>query len=161
MLPTLISVSGFNALQRFKALSASCPVYFAMPSIDGLAANENGEYCQKGGSNFARWQQHIIDWHRSHYGGLKRAPAVGEEPHLIVSTVVPEPHIDRGPNRSPKRFFVLEKFPENSWLAKLNRAISLGLEAFHEGMHLDASKTAQLTSGSGTASQTQGRIRHA
>lgn len=48
-LPALISVSGFHTSQRFKAISAGCPVYLAMHSIDGLAVLESDEYRQKGG----------------------------------------------------------------------------------------------------------------
>lgn len=63
-LPALISVSGFHTSQRFKALSRGCPVYLALHSIDGLDILTGEEYRQKGGGNFARWQQHITDWHR-------------------------------------------------------------------------------------------------
>ncbi|MDD1786465.1 sugar ABC transporter [Burkholderia gladioli] len=160
-LPALISVSGFHTSQRFKALGPGCPVYLAMHSIDGLAVLEGDEYRQKGGGNFARWQQHITDWHRNLYGGLERAPAIGEGDHLIVSAVGPEPLIEMGLEPDLMRAVALEKFPENRWLAKLNSAISLRVETLPKDVHLYAPMTAQLTSGSGTAPQTQGRSRHA
>lgn len=71
-LPALISVSGFHTSQRFKALSRGCPVYLALHSIDGLDILTGEEYRQKGGGNFARWQQHITDWHRNLYSGVER-----------------------------------------------------------------------------------------
>ena len=90
-LPALISVSGFHTSQRFKALSAGCPVYLALHSIDGLDILTGEEYSQKGGGNFARWQQHITDWHRNLYEGVERAPAVGETEYLVLSTTGPQP----------------------------------------------------------------------
>lgn len=145
-LPALISVSGFHTSQRFKALSAGCPVYLAMHSIDGLAVLEGDEYRQKGGGNFARWQQHITDWHRNLYGGLERAPAIGEGEHLIVSAVGPEPLIEMGLTPAQMRAVELEKCPENRWLAKLDGSISLDLDALPKDVYLYAPMTAQLTS---------------
>ncbi|WP_334033471.1 sugar ABC transporter [Burkholderia gladioli] len=160
-LPALISVSGFHTSQRFKALSPGCPVYLAMHSIDGLAVLEGDEYRQKGGGNFARWQQHITDWHRNLYGGLERAPAIGEGDHLIVSAVGPEPFIEMGLKPDVMRAVALEKFPESRWLAKLDSAISLSVETLPKDVHLYAPMTAQLTSGNDAVPQTQGQNRHA
>lgn len=160
-LPALISVSGFHTSQRFKALSPGCPVYLAMHSIDGLAVLEGDEYRQKGGGNFARWQQHITDWHRNLYGGLERAPAIGEGDHLIVSAVGPEPLIEMGLTPDLMRAVALEKCPENRWLAKLDSSISLRVETLSKDVHLYAPMTAQLTSGNDAVPQTQGQNRHA
>ncbi|QVN06306.1 sugar ABC transporter [Pseudomonas rhodesiae] len=160
-LPALISVSGFHTSQRFKAISTGCPVYLAMHSIDGLAVLESDEYRQKGGGNFARWQQHITDWHRNLYGGLERAPAIGEGEYLIVSAVGPEPLIEMGLTPEQMWAVALEKCPENRWLAKLDSAISLGANTLPKNVHLYAPMTAQLTGGNGAVPQTQGRNRHA
>ncbi|HCR1326715.1 TPA: sugar ABC transporter [Pseudomonas aeruginosa] len=160
-LPALISVSGFHTSQRFKALSPGCPIYLAMHSIDGLAVLEGDEYRQKGGGNFARWQQHITDWHRNLYGGLARAPAIGEGDHLIVSAVGPEPLIEMGLTPDPMRAVALEKCPENRWLAKLDSSISLRVETLSKDVHLYVPMTAQLTSGNDAVHQTQGQNRHA
>lgn len=160
-LPALISVSGFHTSQRFKALSLGCPVYLAMHSIDGLSVLEGDEYRQKGGGNFARWQHHITDWHRNLYGGLERAPAIGEGDHLIVSAVGPEPLIEMGLKPDLMRAVALEKFPENRWLAKLDSAIGLSVETLPKDVYLYAPMTPQLTSGHGTVPQTQGQNRHA
>ena len=160
-LPALISVSGFRTSQRFKAFSDGCPVYLAMHSIDGLAVLEGDEYRQKGGGNFARWQQHITDWHRNLYGGLERAPAIGEGEHLIVSAVGPEPLIERGLAPDRMRAVALEKCPEIRWLAKLDSAITLGVDTLPKNVHLYAPMTVQLTSGRGAEPQTQVQNRHA
>lgn len=144
-LPALISVSGFHTSQRFKALSATCPVYLAMHSIDDMAVLESDEYQQKGGGNFARWQQHIIDWHRNLYGGVERAPAIGEGEYLLLSEVGAEPLIDMGLTPVWMRAAALEKCPENRWLAKLDRTFPLCMNSLAAGVHLYAPLTAQLT----------------
>lgn len=160
-LPALISVRGFHTSQRFKALGTGCPVYLAMHSIDGLAVLESDEYRQKGGGNFARWQQHITDWHRNLYGGLERAPAIGEGDHLIVSAGGPEPLIGMGLAPDRMQAIALEKCPPNRWLAKLDGSIGLRVETLPKDVHLYAPMTAQLTSGSGALLQAQGQNRHA
>ncbi|VVE26128.1 sugar ABC transporter [Pandoraea terrigena] len=153
-LPALISVGGFHTSQRFRALRAGCPTYLAVHSIDGLAVLQGDEYRQKGGGNFARWQQHITDWHRNLYGGLDRAPAIGEGDCLVLSAVGPEPLIEMGLMPEEIRAVALEKFPENRWLAKLGHATSLHVDPLPKGVHLYAPMTAQLTSGRGLAPQT-------
>lgn len=144
-LPALISVSGFHTSQRFKALSTGCPVYLALHSIDNLDVLQGDEYRQKGGGNFARWQQHITDWHRTLYGGLDRAPAIGEHEHLVTSAAGPEPLIEMGLTPYRMQAVALEKFPEVRWLAKLGRSIGLGLEQLPKGAHLYVPMTNQLT----------------
>ena len=147
-LPALISVSGFRTSQRFKALSAGCPVYLAMHSVDHVGVLQGDEYRQKGGGNFARWQQHITDWHRNLYGGLDRAPAIAEDEHLVVSAVGPEPLIEMGLTPCQMQAVALEKFPERRWLAKVTRSTDLGVEHLPKGVHVYAPMTPQLTSGS-------------
>ena len=146
-LPALISVKGFHTSQRFKALSAGCPVYLAIHSIDGLDVLQGSEYRQKGGGNFARWQQHITDWHRNLYAGLDRAPAVGAGEYLAVSAIGPEPLIDMGLTPCQMHAVALEKFPAQRWLARLDHLVDPGSSSLPKGVHLYAPMTEQLTSG--------------
>lgn len=160
-LPALISVGGFHTSQRFRALRGGCPVYLALHSIDGLAVLQGDEYRQKGGGNFARWQQHITDWHRNLYGGLERAPAIAEGDYLVVSAVGSEPLVKMGLAPVQMRAVALEKWPENRWLAKLGRAMGFGVDRVPKGVHLYAPMTAQLTSGCGVLAKTPEQNRHA
>ncbi|ARP82071.1 sugar ABC transporter [Bordetella genomosp. 8] len=141
-LPALISVSGFHTSQRFKALSSGCPTYFAIHTIDSLDILQGDEYRQKGGGNFARWQQHITDWHRNLYEGLDRAPAIGDGEYLLASSVGPEPLVEMGLVPLPMQAVALEKFPEHRWLAKA-RSIDPS-EGLPEGVYLYEAMTAQL-----------------
>ncbi|MGE8096858.1 sugar ABC transporter [Pseudomonas fluorescens] len=152
-LPALISVSGFHTSQRFKAVSAGCPVYLAVHSIDNLDVLQGDEYRQKGGGNFARWQQHITDWHRNLYSGLDRAPAIGADEYLVVSATGPDPLIRMGLTPYQIQAVALEKFPEHRWLAKLDRPIESGVEYLPEDVHLYVPMTEQLTSSGDATSE--------
>ncbi|MGV1757443.1 sugar ABC transporter [Rhizobium sp. A22-96] len=149
-LPALISVSGFHTSQRFKALSRGCPVYLAIHSIDGLDILTGEEYRQKGGGNFARWQQHITDWHRNLYDGIERAPAIGEGEYLALSASGPEPLIRLGLAPQAMHAVAMEKFPEHRWLAKVEHAKTPVFEHLPEDIHIYEPMTTQLTSGGGT-----------
>lgn len=153
-LPALISVSGFHTSQRFKALSAGCPVYLAVHSIDHLDVLQGDEYRRKGGGNFARWQQHITDWHRNLYDGFDRAPAIGADEYLVASAIGLEPLIAMGLTPHRMQAIALEKFPEHRWLAKLDQSMRAGVEYLPKGVHLYVPMTVQLTSSSGVAPKT-------
>jgi hypothetical protein len=143
-LPALISVTGFHTSQRFIALSAGCPVYLAIHSIDSLEILQGEEYRQKGGGNFARWQQHITDWHRNLYAGLECAPDIGDNAYLLVSAIGPEPLINMGLAVDQMHAVALEKFPEQRWLAKLACPTELDVQSLPAGVFLYAPMTVQL-----------------
>jgi len=151
-LPALISVSGFHTSQRFKALTRGCPIYLALHSIDGLDILTGEEYRLKGGGNFARWQQHITDWHRNLYGGIERAPAIGEGEYLALTATGPERLIQLGLSPHAMQAVAMEKFPEHRWLAKVERDNMPDVDHLPEGVHVYAPMTAQLTSGDDVAS---------
>ncbi|CQR42308.1 conserved hypothetical protein [Thiomonas sp. CB3] len=153
-LPALISVRGFHTSQRFKALTAGCPVYLALHSINNLDVLQGDEYRQKGGGNFARWQQHITDWHRNLYGGLDRAPAIGADEHLVASAIGADPLIKMGLAPYHMQAVALEKFPEHRWLAKLDRSVESGMEYLPNGVYLYTPMTEQLTSSGDAAPET-------
>ncbi|MFK0166276.1 sugar ABC transporter [Rhizobium sp. NPDC090279] len=148
-LPALISVNGFHTSQRFKALSRGCPVYLAIHSIDGLDILTGEEYRQKGGGNFARWQQHITDWHRNLYDGIERAPAIGEGEYLALSARGPESLIRLGLTPQAMHAVAMEKFPEYRWLAKVEGTKIADIAHLPEDLHVYEPMTRQLTSDAG------------
>jgi len=150
-LPALISVSGFHTSQRLRALSRGCPVYLAMHSIDGLDILTGEEYRRKGGGNFARWQQHITDWHRNLYDGIARAPAIGDDEYLALSAKGPEPLTRLGFTPHAMQAVAMEKFPEHRWLAKVKRTEIDDIELLPEDVHIYEPMTMQLTSDAGVA----------
>jgi hypothetical protein len=144
-LPALISVTGFHTSQRFKSLSEGCPVYLAVHTIDGPDVITGEEYRQKGGGNFARWQQHITDWHRNLYSDIGLAPAVNADELLVLCANGPEPLIQMGLTPLAMRAVALEKFPEHRWLAKLPQRNTQLVGSMPEGVHLYSPMTGQLT----------------
>ncbi|VVE90356.1 sugar ABC transporter [Pandoraea bronchicola] len=144
-LPALISVTGFRTSQRFKSMSEGCPVYLAVHTIDGLDVLTGEEYRQKGGGNFARWQQHITDWHRNLYSDIGLAPAVNADERLALCADGPDALIRMGLEPLAMRAVALEKFPEHRWLAKLPRSNVHCVENICEGIHFYAPMTEQLT----------------
>jgi hypothetical protein len=144
-LPALISVSGFHTSQRFKAISDGCPVYLAVHTIDCLDVLTGDEYRHKGGGNFARWQQHITDWHRNLYSEIGVVPAVNADELLALCANGPDSLIQRGLEPLAMQAVALEKFPERRWLAKL-RLCDAGFFQGLDGVHLYEPMTEQLTS---------------
>ena len=144
-LPALISVSGFRTSQRFKSLSEGCPLYLAVHTIDGLEVLTGDEYRQKGGGNFARWQQHITDWHRNLYSDIGLAPAINANELLVLGASGPDPMTQMGLEPLAMQAVALEKFPERRWIARLPRRNAPFIESVPEGIHLYAPMTEQLT----------------
>ncbi|OLP59627.1 sugar ABC transporter [Xaviernesmea oryzae] len=157
-LPALISVSGFHTSQRFKALRGGCPVYLALHTIDGLDILTGEEYRKKGGGNFARWQQHITDWHRNLYGSLDRAPAVRDGEVLLLSATGPDPLIQLGLDPSAMQAVELEKCPERRWLATAPRDGLPDIANMPDDLDVYAPMTPQLTSGDGVISHSARRF---
>lgn len=144
-LPALISVSGFHTSQRFKSISDGCPVYLAIHTIDGLDVLTGEEYRQKGGGNFARWQQHINDWHRNLYSDIGFAPAIKDDELLVLCANGPRPLIQMGLRPLAMQAVALEKFPERRWLGTLPRKDAQLIESTSEDIHLYSPITEQLT----------------
>lgn len=145
-LPALISVTGFHTSQRFRAMSVGCPVYLALHTIDDPAVLTGDEYRRKGGGNFAKWQQHITDWHRNVYDDIGLAPRVGADERLLLSACGPAPLIRLGLKPLAMHAVALEKLPQRRWLAVLPGDLARGVGALPDGVHLYQPMTEQLTS---------------
>ncbi|AOI80657.1 MULTISPECIES: hypothetical protein [Burkholderia] len=150
-LPALISVAGFHTSQRFRAISDGCPVYLAVHTIDGLDVLTGDEYRRKGGGNFARWQQHITDWHRNLYSDIGRAPAVDADELLALSASGPGPLIELGLKPLAMEAVALEQFPARRWLAVLPRSDAPLDDDVPAGLDLYEPMTVQLTKRRGDA----------
>ncbi|QTO22840.1 hypothetical protein [Burkholderia seminalis] len=148
-LPALISVTGFHSSQRFKAIGDGCPVYLAVHTIDGLDVLTGDEYRRKGGGNFARWQQHITDWHRNLYSDIGVAPAVAADELLVLGERGPEPLIRMGLAPLAMQAVALEQCPARRWLAVVPRRDAAPAGYAAAGLHLYAPITAQLTNAGG------------
>ena len=143
-LPALISVSGFHSSQRFKALGTGCPVYLALHTIDGLDVLTGEEYREKGGGNFARWQQHITDWHRNLYACAQAALPVQAGELLLVCKHGPEALRQMGLRPLAMEAVALEGFPPQRWMARLPAEQRCTLAALPQGIDAYEAMTEQL-----------------
>ncbi|WP_150737018.1 sugar ABC transporter [Pandoraea anapnoica] len=146
-LPALISVTGFQSSQRFRAVTGGCPVYLAIHTVDGPEVLISDEYRQKGGGNFARWQQHITDWHRNLYGDIGLAPAVRMNERLALCASGPESLIDMGLKPLALQAVALEQVPTHRWLAVVSADDAVRLAEPPQGVHLYVPMGEQLTRG--------------
>lgn len=144
-LPALISVTGFQSSQRFRAVTVGCPVYLAIHTVDGLDVLTSDDYRRKGGGNFARWQQHITDWHRNLYNDIGLAPAVGTRERLALCASGPEPLMDMGLKPLVMQAVALEKVPAHRWLAVVSADDAACLAEPPQGVHLYTPMGEQLT----------------
>lgn len=145
-LPALISVTGFHTSQRFRSISEGCPVYLAVHTIDGPDVLTGDEYRQKGGGNFARWQQHVTDWHRNLYSDIGLVPAVSDDELLALCASGPDSLIRIGVAPLAMQAVGLEKFPARRWFAILPQDNARLVESLSDDIHLYSPMTAQLTS---------------
>jgi hypothetical protein len=145
-LPALISVTGFHTSQRFKALGGTCPVYLALHSIAGAEVLSSAEYRAKGGGNFARWQQHITDWHRNLYDGLAVAPAVAPGALLVVCAGDAKALLQAGIALQAMHAVALEKNPEHRWIGVLDEPSAQAAARLSDAVQLYAPMTPQLIS---------------
>lgn len=150
-LPALISVSGFQTSQRFKAITVGCPVYLAIHTIDGLDVLNGDEYREKGGGNFARWQPDITDWHRNLYDGVDLAPDVTTGEVLLVTSTGPGPLTRLGLTPQAMHAVAMERNPGRRWLANADAAAMPFLSELPDEVHVYLPMTPRLTPASTTA----------
>lgn len=150
-LPALISVSGFQTSQRFKAIAAGCPVYLAIHTIDGIDVLNGDEYREKGGGNFARWQPDITDWHRNLYDGVDLALDVMPGEVLLVTSIGPDPLTRLGLTPQAIHAVAMERSPRRRWLASANPAATPFLSGLPNEVHVYLPMTPRLTPTTTTA----------
>lgn len=85
-LDELLSMPGFIATQRYKALT-DCPApYLAIHSIESPSVFANPAYKAKGGGRFGDWEPALMtNWSRRLFGPLREMPDVPSGSLLAVS----------------------------------------------------------------------------
>ncbi|WP_313547011.1 hypothetical protein [Leifsonia aquatica] len=151
-LPALISVTGFASSQRFRAITAGCPGYLAVHTVDSLDVLNSAEYREKGGGTFAQWQSDITDWRRNLYEGPSTAPGVHPGQNLVLSSAGPESIVLLGLAPTPMRAIAMERWPERRWMATVESASLPELCDLAEDLAVYVPMTPQLTPPRATAS---------
>ena len=135
-LPALLSVAGFSSSQRFRAISAGCPVYLAIHTVKDAEVLVGDDYRHKGGGHFSHGQANITDWHRNLYEYAGTTPAVSPDEILAITPrpvkliqALPERHVlelkAAGLDKYPARRFAYVIPRENAPLLAAESGVCL------------------------------------
>ena len=81
----LLTVPGFRASQRFKAIAATPSPYLALHEVASAALFDSPAYRARGGpDSTGEWRALQTNWHRNLLGGIEESPEVPAEAHLVV-----------------------------------------------------------------------------
>ncbi|CUB06040.1 hypothetical protein [Marinomonas fungiae] len=145
-LPALISVNGFITSQRFIALTDGCPRYLAIHSIRAVEVLSSRHYLQAGGGNFAKWQEHITDWHRNIYDMPDQAPEVKKGDYLLCCEASSQALLELGLKPIALNAIALDKQPEKRWLAVSSQLTLDDIKTNQANIHVYQAMGKQLTS---------------
>jgi hypothetical protein len=81
----LLTVPGFRASQRFRAVVETASPYLALHEVASAEIFESAAYRAKGGrASTGEWQAQMTNWHRNLLDGLDATPEVPADSHLVV-----------------------------------------------------------------------------
>jgi hypothetical protein len=83
-LPALLTLPGFRASQRFRAITEAPAPYLALHSIRDAAVLDQAVYRDVGGGTFGGWEHSITNWDRNLFTGMEAAPEVSSEQCLVL-----------------------------------------------------------------------------
>jgi len=81
----LLTVPGFRASQRFKAIQATPAPYLALHEVASAALFDSPEYRGRGGpASVGEWRALQTNWHRNLLDGVDATPEVAADEHLLL-----------------------------------------------------------------------------
>ncbi len=81
----LLTVPGFRASQRFKAIVPNPSPYLALHEVASAALFDSAAYRGRGGpASVGEWREHQSNWHRNLLDGLDATPEVPQDRVLLV-----------------------------------------------------------------------------
>jgi hypothetical protein len=81
----LLTVPGFRASQRFKAVAATPSPYLALHEVASAGLFDSDAYRSRGGpASVGEWRALQTNWHRNLLEGLEETPEVPADAHLLV-----------------------------------------------------------------------------
>ena len=84
-LPALLTVPGFRASQRFRAITETSAPYLAIHSLREAAVLEQAAYRGIGGGTFGGWDDLVSNWRRNLFAGMEAAPEVSPAQCLVLT----------------------------------------------------------------------------
>jgi hypothetical protein len=93
----LLTVPGFRASQRFRAIVETASPFLALHEVASAALFDSAAYRSRGGpASTGEWRALQTDWHRNLLEGMNETPDVPPEAHVLLlrdarDTVLPEP----------------------------------------------------------------------
>lgn len=87
----LLTVPGFRASQRFKAVTPMPAPYLALHEVASAALFDSPEYRSRGGpASTGEWRDLHTNWQRNLLEGLDETPDVPADAHLLLVRDAPE-----------------------------------------------------------------------
>ncbi len=83
-LATLLSIPGFRASQRFRAIMDTPAPYLAIHSIRDAAVLDQTVYRDVGGGTFSGWDDLVTNWDRNLFTGMEAADEVSAKQCLVM-----------------------------------------------------------------------------
>ena len=81
----LLTVPGFRASQRFKAIGATAAPYLALHEVASAALFDSPAYRSRGGpASTGEWRQLQTNWRRNLLDGLDETPDVPIDRHILL-----------------------------------------------------------------------------
>ena len=81
----LLTVPGFRASQRFKAIGATPSPYLALHEVASAALFDSPAYRARGGpASTGEWRALQTNWHRNLLDGIEESPDVPADAHLLL-----------------------------------------------------------------------------
>ena len=126
-LPALLSLPGFRASQRFRAIMDTPAPYLAIHSIRDAAVLDQTVYRTVGGGGFGGWDDLVVNWDRNLFTGLAAAPEVDAKDCLVMLDDPAAVHAAPGANFAWLDIAGLDRTTERRGLAIVDRATGAGL----------------------------------
>ena len=126
-LATLLSISGFRASQRFRAIMDTPAPYLAIHSIRDAAVLDQAVYRAVGGGTFSGWDDLVTNWDRNLFAGMEAAPEVLAEECLVMLDDPAAAHTVSGADFAWLDIVGLDRTTTRRGLAIVNRGIGENL----------------------------------
>lgn len=126
-LAALLSIPGFRASQRFRAIIDTPAPYLAIHSIRDAAVLDQTDYRAVGGGTFSGWDDLVTNWDRNLFTGMEAAPEVSAQECLVMLDDPAAAHTAPGADFAWLDIAGLDRTTKRRGLAIVDRGTGEGL----------------------------------